>query len=532
MKLQKNNRPPGSSAGPHPRRSIIFHNQRLSPLLLIVAFLAAAALSSCAGENDEFDGPRGSLLIAGGAVQSDNQALFSRFIELAGGSVHAKIAIFPTASGNPAQSASYYRGIFARYGVPPQRIVVIPIADRDDAQTTQVDESYWRLGGISDRDQVLEFLAGELAKTRGLAGASGSSGSGDDCSDEAGDDIRRRLMNDARDLKRDQGVMGADEIIRELKGVTGIWFTGGWQGRIRDLLMDQDEEGNWYDGPVLEEIRRLYHDGAVIGGTSAGAAIMSDPMIDGGSSLGALLQGATEEDPYYDDRDDRVFLTRGLGFWSEVMADQHFIERGRFGRLIAAMADRNINLGIGVDENTALVVRGGEVEVVGESGAIIIDMSAARIEQLAPMKASGIKLSYIEEKDRFDYLNYQYYFADYKDSTLRGDEFYSLRPPVNGNVFAPQALRYHMIDDLVDNQTSENFGFAFDDRDLLSGVEPGDGVMLRFYKGQDTNGFWGRKIFSGRAHFSVYHVYLDIEPTNVNLPGAAAAEDESEGASE
>ncbi len=481
--------------------------QRTGPLSPAIVFvlasvvLASIILPACSGpRHAPVDGsPLGSLVIAGGAVEADNSALFTEFIELAGGPVHARIAIFPGASGTPAQSASYYRGIFSRYGVPEQRIIVLPIADRDDIQTLELDESYWRYGGKSASDEVLSILTEELSKSGG------------------GEARERELVRAARALKREQGVMGSDEIISALRGVTGIWFTGGWQGRIRDLLMVQDDSGSWSDGPVLEEIRRLYRDGAVIGGTSAGAAIMSDPMIDGGSSLGALLQGATDDDPYYDDRDDRVFLTKGLGFWPEVMADQHFLKRGRFGRLIAAMADRGIELGVGIDENTALIVKDGSVEVVGERGAVIIDLRAAQFEQLAPMRATGIRLSYIEEKDRFDYREYQFYFADYKENSLRGDEFSALEPPVNGNVFAPDALTYHMIQDLLDNEADENFGFAFDDRNLLRGVEPGDGVMLRFYKGPDSNGFWGRKVFSGRAHFSAFHVYLDIEPVNVSV---------------
>lgn len=442
-----------------------------------------------------FDRPAGSLLIAGGAVKANNASLFNKFIELSGGAMNARIAIFTTASGDPSQGAAYYKETFNRYGVPRPNILIIPIAQRDDLVTTEIDESFWRHSGLLTRTEIKQLFADEFASRI-------------DDPKEVQRLVEKRMST--------HGVLGSDEIVKMLEGVTGIWFGGGWQGRIRDLLMEE-RLGEYTDGPVLEKIRELHHRGAVIGGTSAGAAIMSNPMIDGGGSLEALLQGATENDPYYDDSDGRVYLTPGLGFWPDVLADQHFIRRGRFGRLIAALAYLEMPLGVGIDENTAIVVQGDEIEVVGETGAIIIDMSQAVINQLAPMEATGIRLSYLEEKDRYNFRTGEFQFADYKVNSLRGDEAGSTPPLVNGNLFAPDALLYHMIRDLVDHKTRENFGIAYESRNLLQGVQPGDGIEMRFYKRADTNGFWGRKIFSGTAQFSVFNVYVDIRPIKVRV---------------
>jgi cyanophycinase len=126
--------------------------------------------------------------------------------------------------------------------------------------------------------------------------------------------------------------------LETLRGCTGFWFEGGDQRRIMEAFAPQGKASG-----ALEVIRQRFAAGAVIGGTSAGAAMMSDPMIAEGTSLEALQAGKAK-------------LEAGLGFVKGVVTDQHFLKRGRFARLLLAMAQSGAKLGVGVDEDTAVVI--------------------------------------------------------------------------------------------------------------------------------------------------------------------------------
>ena len=113
------------------------------------------------------------------------------------------------------------------------------------------------------------------------------------------------------------------------------------------------------DTVVLKVIRKIYENGAVLGGTSAGAAVMSNPMIASGTSVGALTDGVHILKNFDQDTgDDQLFLTTGLGFFTHGIVDQHFLERGRFGRLLVATQYNKTRYGFGIDENSAMVYTG------------------------------------------------------------------------------------------------------------------------------------------------------------------------------
>jgi cyanophycinase len=466
---------------------------------LFTSMMLAVLMLSCFPSGDAVLGVRGTLMVAGGGLDSENEALFAEFIEAAGGPIKARIAILPLGSGNPSQSGAFYKYIFEKYGVPREHIWVVPIAQLDDKESPQLDESNWKYSGLQTRDEIISIYMDQMRKNM----------------PDAHD---RKIRRAAVQFMKEQNILGADEISEKLKGYTGFWFTGGWQGRVRDLLLEENS-GRYRDGEVMSVLREELLNGAAIGGTSAGAAIMSDPMIDGGTSLGAVLQGSTNEDPYYDDSDERVYLTKGLGFWADGITDQHFIRRGRFGRLIAALFESGKSIGLGIDENTSFSIKGPMVEVFGETGMVVIDISTAKLISQSPLVAEGIKLHYLEEKDLFNYKTGEVILAKYKTNSLTGDESSSVPPKVNGNVFANNEIINHLIYELVENTAQENFGFAFVSDDSLKNVEPGSAAYFRFYKQSDTEGFWGRKVFSGRAHYSVINAYLDISTASVSIEG-------------
>ena len=139
-----------------------------------------------------------------------------------------------------------------------------------------------------------------------------------------------------------------------IEDATGVFFTGGDQARITEILKDS-------------EIDRLLHKkfdcGLVIAGTSAGAAMMPDIMI---------VEGEGETNP----RLDTVTLEPGMGFLPQVAIDQHFSQRGRLGRFVSALIQQPAVLGFGIDENTAIAVDGDEIEVIGDGAVTIVDVAS------------------------------------------------------------------------------------------------------------------------------------------------------------
>ena len=145
-----------------------------------------------------------------------------------------------------------------------------------------------------------------------------------------------------------------EESLSKFLKATGIFITGGNQLRLSTILGGT---------PVAQLIRRLNADGVHIAGTSAGAAILSEHMISGGRS------GETPTPR-------SVSLTPGLGLTNSVVIDQHFRQRDRLGRLLAAVAYNPFLIGIGIDEDTAVFIKHDHTfEVVGSGAVTVVDPS-------------------------------------------------------------------------------------------------------------------------------------------------------------
>ncbi len=151
-----------------------------------------------------------------------------------------------------------------------------------------------------------------------------------------------------------------------LDGAGGVYFTGGDQARVTKALLDT---------PVHRRLLEIYENGAVIGGTSAGAAIMSEIMITGdekrppaaGHEFETLEAGM-------------AITTPGLGFLKTVIVDQHFATRKRHNRLISLVAENPKLLGIGIDEATAVIFNPDETfEVIGDKDVIVYDPGPAKV---------------------------------------------------------------------------------------------------------------------------------------------------------
>jgi cyanophycinase len=138
-----------------------------------------------------------------------------------------------------------------------------------------------------------------------------------------------------------------------IASATLIWFPGGDQTRLLEAI---EKAG------LADAIRARHRAGAVVGGTSAGAAVLSPWMIIGGETADLTVV-----------RSGSVAMTKGLGLLPGTIVDQHFLKRQRFNRLLSAVLDHPDFVGIGIDEKTAIFVRGSHFDVLGESGVLVID---------------------------------------------------------------------------------------------------------------------------------------------------------------
>ncbi len=151
--------------------------------------------------------------------------------------------------------------------------------------------------------------------------------------------------------------------LEKLKDAGAIWFTGGDQSRIMALLVGPDGR----EQPVLKLIRARHKAGAVVGGTSAGAAIMSNPMLTGGDPVAVVAGPSHPGEP--------LGVAPGLGFLGPGIVDQHFDVRYRLPRLLKALELRPEagGIGYGVAEDTALIVEGELLTAIGRGLVTIVD---------------------------------------------------------------------------------------------------------------------------------------------------------------
>lgn len=178
-----------------------------------------------------------------------------------------------------------------------------------------------------------------------------------------------------------------ERALEKIKHATGVFFTGGQQERIYKLLKHT---------PIDHLLhQRFREEDFVIAGTSAGAHAMSTIMIaDGTSAINPRYQSNT--------------LQPGLGFIRRVLIDSHFEQRGRLGRLLSGLSQQTHMWGLGLDENTCVVVQGNKFEVIGDNAITIVDGtdincgSFHKLRKGDALALSGIKLIILPENYKFD----------------------------------------------------------------------------------------------------------------------------------
>ncbi|MES2261408.1 MAG: cyanophycinase [Pseudomonadota bacterium] len=368
--------------------------------------------------------PKGSLVIIGGNLRAENADVWQRVVQLAGGP-GARIAVFPSASADPARSGEIIVGRLNEYGAN-------------------------------------SFLVPLAVKLEG---------------------------SDFRKLAEDPALAAS------VRAAGGVFFAGGDQARITQVLVREDGKRS----AVLDAVWDVYSRGGVVAGSSAGAAIMSSTMFYAPQTVfGTLRMGVT----------DGREIAPGLGFiGDDVFIDQHLLVRGRFARMIPAMLKKGYKLGLGIDENTAMVVDNRRrVEIVGHKGALLIDLTRATTDaSSAGFNVSNVAISYLDRGDRYDLATRTFIPSPDKAASLPGDG--AGQPLFSSNILGSNAV-VELMEQLVNNRQQQAIGIATGGAgDSL----PALGFEFKFSKTPDSSAYVSR----ARDAYSILNMRLDIRPIEV-----------------
>jgi len=260
----------------------------------------------------------------------------------------------------------------------------------------------------------------------------------------------------------------------------------------------------------------VYKSGGVIGGSSAGAAIMSEAMIGGGNSLAALTHGIIKD--YSGDdfpEGDGLLMSEGLGFFPLGIVDQHFGQRSRIGRLVVALMNEKpaFNLGFGIDENTALIYLGSQnlVKVAGAGNVTVIDASEAKLNYIQGLtEIHGLQVNILENGDAYDGNTGQIIPAEGKKPT-RGNEYYNIENPGQAGVLSANSTSFS---DLATISLIDNKG-----ADMVSNISFSDkesGFMVTLYETPESEGFYTDQP-DGEDHYTVVKLRMDIAPVKITI---------------
>lgn len=319
----------------------------------------------------------------------------------------------------------------------------------------------------------------------------------------------------------------APQTLDALRSADGLWISGGDQNAIMRLLFGPDGS----ESPLLSLMRGRLALGMAIGGTSAGAAVMSDPMIGGGTSFGALSLPKAQG-PGETEIDRALWTCPGLGFYPFAIVDQHFDARARLGRLVRAVLDdpRGRKLGVGVAEDSALDADAslGGFEVIGAAGAYVVDASEAtetampsgRGEAPAAARAAirGVRLHYLLPGDRWDAAARRPRFEG-KRALAELRPAFALPDPIASGPLSPYGDLARFVGRLLfDNDEAalrrDEAGRPYVRAYL---IEELDGRPLawelRFAKAQGGRGAW----LAQDEHVAFADAVVDFIPININL---------------
>jgi cyanophycinase len=379
---------------------------------------------------------KGSLVIVGGALRTDNSLIWNTIIQQAGGK-GAKIAVIPAASGNPDRSGNAAVDTLNKYGA---KAFLVPLSVK-----------------YKNQDGNTNFH--EIAQ----------------------DPYWTKQVGEA----------------------TGVFFTGGDQAKITQVLV----QNNGPQSEMLKQIWGMYQRGGVIAGTSAGAAIMSTTMFnDAKAPLPTLKLGVS----------DGKEIANGLGFiGGDVFIDQHLIIRGRFARMLPVMLKKGYQLGLGIDENTALLVtEQNKIKIIGYKGAILLDTSQAKTDAtISEFNIDNVQINYLDNGDQFELRT--------KKITPSADKSLITSPQSDDTQSATRVYNdilgnttvVELMSNLLESSAKTAKGLAFGDE---TSVKPELGFEFNFKKTAQSKAYFSN--VSGAEAFTVIDLRLTIRPITIQIP--------------
>ncbi len=377
-------------------------------------------------------------MIIGGSERFNHREYWDEIVELAGGP-GSRIAVFPTASGDPVKKGGWVISALNKAGADA---FLVPVA--------------WRKLPITPVEAVSD-----------------------------------------------------PDLVAQVREATGIFLIGGEQDKIVKALFTADGKHS----PMLDAMWEVYHKGGVIAGTSAGAAVMSRVMYRNAESvLDTMLHGV---------RWDKE-IGRGLGFIDdEWFVDQHLFVRGRFARTLVAMQDQGFKYGIGVDENSAIIVTNGkDVRVIGHKGALVLDLSRAeRDPSVELFNVKNARMTYLDRGDRFDLKTLEVKPAkekleDEKLDPASPDFRPARRRPLFSNDILGNTTVIDMMGTLMESISPIAIGLAFDGH--AARKQPVDGFEFKFTRDNESVAWYTEQY--GGDDYTVVNIRVDIRPIRIDGP--------------
>jgi cyanophycinase len=289
------------------------------------------------------------------------------------------------------------------------------------------------------------------------------------------------------------------QLAADVRGAGGVFFSGGDQARITQVLVREDGSRS----AVLEAVWDVYRRGGVVAGNSAGAAVMSRTMFYAPPpTVFATLRGGVTEGRE---------VAPGLGFiGDDVFVDQHFLVRGRFARMIPAMLKTGYKFGLGIDENTAMVIDSRRrVEIVGHKGALLVDLTRATTDaSRAGFNVSNAVISYLDRGDRYDLATHTFTPSEAKaGGKLKARKAVLAQPVFSADILGKNAV-VELMENLMNNRRSEAIGIATSGRHAAL---PELGFQFTFSKTRDSVGYASAEPQS----YSILNMRLDIHPLDI-----------------
>ncbi|MCV2370871.1 cyanophycinase [Roseateles oligotrophus] len=414
---------------------------QINLLIKAAAALLLAAAQPASASAAPIAGPvhlAGTAIIIGGALKYDNDVVWKRIVDAAGGP-GARFAVFATAAAKPERSAAQ---IVAALNAQGARAEAIPVAPRWDGVDLQAN------------------------------------------------------LNDAA-------------LLAKVAGAQGVFFSGGAQELIVDTLQPSGEPT-----AMLKAIWSVFNRGGVVAGTSAGAAIMSTTMFRDAQDALQVMKGDLRRGKEID---------RGLGFTGpHLFVDQHFLKRGRIGRMLPLMQAEGYKLGLGVEENSAALLRGDEMEVLGAKGVMLVDLAQASTDPgLAGFNLRNAQLSYLESGDRHNFtsglttVSAQKLAGHLIDQKAAGFQPFFSNQPFILDILGDTAI-VNAMSHLLDSPHAELLGLAFNGRSQGSDNRPDLGFEFRLHKGEGSRGWFSAA--AGGENYTVLRLRLDVLPVVIKRP--------------